>query len=128
MGVILPERLAGIIGGDEETQQKNQNTIAGVMVGVATPFILNEMIIGTNDIGEHMMAVPRFMRSVYHKSSDFVLTSCCKRPALKSSHRKRRWLQQKLQETIAVTLQFSRDHVEKLETLEQLLVNGSNAE
>ncbi|OJW54967.1 MAG: hypothetical protein BGO67_05105 [Alphaproteobacteria bacterium 41-28] len=121
LAYYLPLRFAELVGGD-----KTETATAGVMLGVATPFLLNDIAIGTNEIGEIMMSIPRYARSAYHKVSDFVVTNALRRDPFISSHRKRRWIKQKIKETIAFNETLSPDVLKKVKVLEDQLASGKD--
>ena len=98
--------------------------MAGVMLGVTTPFLLNELAISTNETGEIMMSIPRYVRSAYHMVSDFVVINLLRRDPFISSHRKRRWIKQKINETIGFNKALAPDVLEKIKLLENQLVGG----
>jgi hypothetical protein len=85
------------------------------MLFLAVPLVLSELANGTIDIQGHVMKIAYFIQDVAY---------CCRKPT-SSASQERRMIKGWLQETITTTLQFTPEHIEKLDDLAQRL-EGKN--
>lgn len=112
LAILIPEYL----GGSDATQM----AMTGVMLGLAIPYVISELFNGTVDISRHVMTIAHFVQDVYGKMKKFV-RECCGWASTPSPDYQRRWLKKRIQQSIATTLRFTPDHVEKLNDLQRRL-------
>jgi hypothetical protein len=117
LAILIPEYLGG--------SDTAQTVMASVMLGVAMPYVISEMINGTVDISRHATAMFHFVQDVYQTIKKFVAKHCCSCLSSTSPDYQRRWLKKRIQHTISTTVRFTPDHVKKLNNFQRRLTEGS---
>ncbi len=119
MAVVTFFLPPNMIGGSEQTQY----ILGGAITALSSLYIFNNIGIGHLEMGNQLIRTGQLIQSIYRKFYSWVTKS---RQSTKDAER--RWVLEKLRETIGVTLTFTPEFDQGLRSLEQKFEVQDNEE
>ncbi|MBX9786340.1 MAG: hypothetical protein K2Y08_03270 [Alphaproteobacteria bacterium] len=95
-----------------------EKVMTGVMITVAIPYLINELLSGTYDIWGHLVSITRSVEDFFGRIHGFIL-KCRKKEISVSPRQQKREIRRILMQAIEVTLRFKPEHVEGLDNFER---------
>ena len=108
--MLIPEQF--------DKGKNNKKVMTNVMIAVAIPYLINELLSGTDNTWGHLVSITSTVEDFFGSIHDFIL-KCRKKEISVSPRQQKREIRRVLTQAIEVTLRFKTEHVEQLNSIEQ---------